>query len=84
MYGFLRNGCIHNTMRFDKACRTVANSSLMAAVRIRYGRRWTRILWAKMMLAGFVGALEGAPDPDPVLDEMERMAGRITKNAVSA
>lgn len=71
-------------MRFDKACRMVANSSLMAAVRIRYGRGWTRMLWAKMMLAGFVGALEGAPDPDPVLDEMDDMASRIVRNAVSA
>ena len=70
-------------MRHDNACRIVANSALMSAVVRQYGSRWKRMGWVRAMLAGFVGALEGASEPDAVLDEMEEMAGRI-RNAAAA
>ena len=73
----------HHVMRHDNACRIVANSSLMTAVVRQYGPRWEKIGWVRAMLAGFVGALEGASELDPVLDEMRDMAGRI-RNGTAA
>ena len=70
-------------MRHDNACHIVANSSLMTAVVRRYGPRWEKIGWVRAMLAGFVGALEGASEPDAVLDEMRDMARRI-RNGTAA
>lgn len=71
-------------MRYDNACKVVAGSSLMSAIHRRYGYGWRRILSIRMMLAGYVGALEGAAEPDPVLDEMEEMASKIENNAAAA
>ena len=49
----------------------------------RYGSRWSSIgrVWA--MLAGLVGALEGASGSDAVLDETGEMAGH-TRNGAAA
>ena len=78
---FLRYDATLYMMRHDNACRIVAGSSLMGAIYNRYGCGWVDRLWVRVMLAGFVGALEGAAEPDPVLDEMEHTAKRIGAGA---
>ena len=70
-------------MRYDNACRIVARSSLMSAIVERFGWGWVDVLWIRVMLAGFVGALEGTNKPDSILDEMEDTASSI-REAVAA
>lgn len=70
-------------MRYDNACDIVAGSELMSAVNSRFGNKWVRILWVRVMVMGFVGALEGTNAPDEVLDEMKD-AARLIRNAPAA
>ena len=53
---------------------------MSVAVR-RYGSQRNSIDWVRAMLAGFVGALEGASEPDAVLDETGEMPGHIRNGA---
>lgn len=64
-------------MKYTNACRIVAGSSLVSALKLRYGPEWKDLEWARTMLAGFAGALEGTDNPDSVLDAMEVEASRI-------
>lgn len=67
-------------MRYDNACDIVAGSELMSAINSRFGKKWVSILWVRVMLIGFVGALEGTNAPDTILDEMKD-AARLIRNA---
>lgn len=73
----LRVGDPRGGVRYENACDIVAGSTLVSALKSRYGEEWKNLEWAKTMLASFAGALEGTDSPDHVLDEMKAMAARI-------
>ena len=64
-------------MKYTNACDIVAGSSLVAALKDRYGPEWKDLEWVRTMLAGYAGALEGTNKPDKVLDEMKTLAEHI-------
>ena len=71
-------------MKRDNACNIVAGSSLMLAVRRKYGDGWRDIPWVRLMLAGYARALECERDTDCILDKMEDAAGRISGDTAAA
>ena len=71
-------------MKRDNACRIVAGSSLMQAIRRRHGSRWTNMPQFRSMLAHYAYELEREINIDGVLDEMEEVAGEISGDAAAA
>ena len=71
-------------MKLDNACNIVAGSSLMRAIRRKYGEEWNDIEWLRSMLAHYAHKLERESNIDGTLDEMEEVAGEISGDIAAA